>query len=64
MDNRTGAGMASRLQVIVLVGLGAGALVVLGIVPLRMLLSLGVLLICPLMMLGMHHGRGHSDGEQ
>jgi Protein of unknown function (DUF2933) len=62
VDHRTGAGRASRLQMIVLVGLGAGALVVLGIVPLRTLLTLGVLLICPLMMLGMHHG--HGDGEQ
>jgi hypothetical protein len=37
-----------------------GALVVLGVVPLRTVLSLSVFLICPLMMLFMHGGRGHG----
>ena len=60
MDHRTGPGRTSRLEMIVLAGLGAAALVVLGIVPLRTVLSLGVFLICPLIMLGMHRVHGHS----
>ncbi len=44
----------------VLIALAVAAFVVLGIVPLRTVLSLGVFLICPLMMLRMHGGGGHG----
>lgn len=60
MDHRTGSGRIPRLEMVVLIGLAVGALVALGIVPLRTVLSLGVFLICPLMMLRMHGGGGHG----
>lgn len=60
MDHRTSTRRGSRLEMVVLIGLAVAALVVLGIVPLRTVLTLGVFLICPLMMLGMHGGRGHG----
>ncbi len=73
MDHRTGTGWVPRLELAVLIGLAVAALVVLDIVPLRTVLSLGVFLICPLMMLRMHgtmrggghggkHGRPDRDG--
>jgi hypothetical protein len=47
---------------IVLGALGILGLIVLGI-PLATLLYIGVLLLCPLMMVGMHAGHGGNDGS-
>ena len=60
MDHRTGTRHGSWLEMVVLIGLAVAALVVLGVVPLRTVVSLGVFLICPLMMLGMHGRCGHG----
>jgi hypothetical protein len=65
MDHQTIGGTKIRPAWIVAAGLAVIALVAFG-VPLVSLLYVGVLLLCPLMMAGMHggHGRGHDTHAQ
>lgn len=60
----TAAARRSRVRPswVFLGGLGLLGLVAVG-VPLTTLLYIGVLLLCPLMMVGMHGGHGHDDGH-
>ena len=63
MDHRTMGGTKVRPAWIIAAGLVVVALVALG-VPLVSLFYVGVLLLCPLLMAGMHggHGQGHDRG--
>lgn len=63
MDHQTMGGTRIRPAWIVAAGLAVVALVALG-VPLVSLLYVGVLLLCPLLMAGMHGGHGHAHGHE
>jgi hypothetical protein len=63
MDHRTLRRPRVRPGWVVAAALAAVALVAVGI-PLASLLYVGVLLLCPLMMLGMHGGHGSHGVEQ
>lgn len=54
-----------RFQTVILVALGAAAVAV-GIfgVPLGTVLLVGVWLLCPLLMMGMHGGHAHTSGSE
>jgi len=61
MDHQTIGGRKLRPGWLVAAGVAVVALVALG-VPLASLLYVGVLLLCPLLMMGMHGG-GHGHGS-
>lgn len=62
MDHRTFGGRKLRPGWLVAAGLGVVLLLALGI-PLGSLLYVGVLLLCPLLMMGMRGG-GHGHGSE
>ena len=61
----SGASTRPRAQTIVLVALGAAAVAV-GIfgIPLGTVLLVGVWLLCPLLMMGMHGDHAHTSGSE
>lgn len=64
MNDRGGGG---RLRPVVMIGVAALVAVAVFRVPLATVFTFGVLLICPLMMFGMHgshadRGQAHEDG--
>lgn len=63
MDHQTIGGTRIRPAWIVAAGLVVLALVALGI-PLVSLLYVGVLLLCPLLMIGMHGGHGQNHDHE
>ena len=62
MDHPTTGGSRIRPGWLVVAGIGLLALVAAG-VPLVSLLYVGVLLLCPLLMAGMHGGHRHAQGH-
>lgn len=62
MDHQTTGGMKIRPAWFVAAGLAVLALVAVG-VPLASLLYVGILLLCPLLMAGMHGGHGQAHGH-
>ena len=63
MDHQTMGGMRIRPTWFVAAGLAVLALVAMG-VPLVSLLYVGILLLCPLLMAGMHGGHGQAHGHE
>lgn len=63
MDHQRMGGIRIRPAWIVAAGLAVLALVAAG-VPLGTLLFVGVLLLCPLLMAGMHAGHGQAHGHE
>jgi hypothetical protein len=63
MDDRKKGGMQIRPAWIAAAGLGVLALAA-GGVPLVSLLYVGLLLLCPLLMAGMHGGHGRASGHE
>jgi Na+/glutamate symporter len=63
MDHKTMGGTRIRPGWIVAAGLAVLALVAFG-VPLVSLLYVGILLLCPLLMVGMHGGHGQAHGHE
>ncbi|HLB62826.1 MAG TPA: hypothetical protein VJN50_08880 [Actinomycetota bacterium] len=61
----SGGSSRPRVQTIVLVALGAAAVAV-GIfgIPLGTVLLVGVWLLCPLLMMGMHGDHAHTPGSE
>ena len=63
MDHQTMGGTRIRPAWIVAAGLAVLVLVAFG-VPLVSLLYVGILLLCPLLMAGMHGGHGRAHGHE
>lgn len=63
MDHRTMGGTRIRPAWVAAAGLAVLVLVAFGI-PLVSLLYVGILLLCPLLMAGMHGGHGQGQGHE